>query len=157
MASRSRFRNGSAIGALALALYAAGLQAPAGTEIQIRLKTKLSTQTAKPKDPVEAVVIAPVMVGDQFVIPAGAPLCGVVEKAVQSSKGDERSSLALNFTEVEINGATLKMTAQLAGVENARESLDEHGQINGILASETISGRLDAGIDKLGEKTDSFA
>src|SRR5450432_1975978 len=163
MASRSSYwsvnniGNVSAIGALALCLCAAGLETPAGTEMQIRLKTKVSTQTSKPKDPVEAVVIAPVMVGDRFAIPAGAVVRGAVEKAAQSSKGDERSVLVLNFTEIEIGGARLKLAAQLTAVENARESLDEQGQINGILASETVSGRLDAGLNKLAERAPGFA
>src|SRR5689334_6315787 len=52
-------------------LRAFALQLPAGTEIQIRLTTKVSTQTSKAKDPVEAAVIAPVMVDGQFAIPAG--------------------------------------------------------------------------------------
>jgi hypothetical protein len=38
------------------------LQVPAGAEIQVRLKTKISTQSSKVKDPVEAVAIAPVRV-----------------------------------------------------------------------------------------------
>ncbi|HXB67574.1 MAG TPA: LssY C-terminal domain-containing protein [Candidatus Acidoferrales bacterium] len=165
MASRSSFWSvsGSLLSAgalslcLCLCLGAAGLQAPAGTEMQIRLKTKISTQTSKPKDPVEAVVIAPVMVGDQFAIPAGAVVHGDVEKAAQSSKGDERSVLVLNFTEMEINGAKLKLAAQLTDVENGREKVDAQGQISGILASETISGRLDAELNKLAEKSASFA
>src|SRR5271169_4175403 len=156
MARSSKFRNASALGALSLCLCAAGLQAPAGTEMEIRLKTKVSTQTSKPKDPVEAVVVAPVMVGDQFAIPAGAVVRGTVEKAAQSSKGDERSVLVVNFTEIEINGAKLKLAAQLTTVENAREKVDAQGQINGILASETISGKLDAELNKLAEKSASF-
>src|SRR5205085_67619 len=97
------------------------------------------------------------MVGDQFAIPAGAVVRGTVEKAAQSSKGDERSTLLLNFTEIEIDGAKRKLAAQLAAVENARESVDEQGHINGILASETISGRMDAGLNKLAEKASGFA
>jgi hypothetical protein len=134
-----------------------GLQVPAGTEIQVRLKTKVSTQSSKPKDNVEAVVIAPVMVNGEFVIPAGAMVRGTVEKAAQSAKTDERSSLSLAFTELEINGAKTKLAAQIEGVDNARESIDAQGQITGIVASETISGRLDAGLAKLGERASSFA
>ena len=141
----------------ALCLSAAGLQAPAGTEIQIRLTGKVSTQTAKPKDAVNAVVIAPVMVGDQFVIPAGAVVRGVVDKVSQSSKGDERSTLSLTFNEIEFEGTKHKLTAQLSAVENAREKVDDQGQINGIVASETISGRLDAGLNKLAERASGFA
>ena len=157
MASRSSFRSGSALIALLACCPAAALQMPAGTEIQIRLKTKVSTQSSKPKDPVEAVVIAPVMVNGEFAIPAGAVVRGTVEKAVQSAKADERSSLLLSFTELEIAGVKSKLGTQVAAVENARESIDEQGQITGIVASETISGRLDSGLAKLGERAASFA
>jgi hypothetical protein len=138
-------------------VLAAGLQVPAGTEIQARLKTKISTQTAKAKDPVEAVVIAPVMVTGQFAIPAGAVVRGTVEKASQSSKGDERSMLSLSFTELEIDGVKTKIGARVSAVENARESVDEQGEITGIVASETISGQLDSGLNKLADRAAGFA
>jgi hypothetical protein len=136
---------------------AAALQVPAGTEIQARLKSKVSTQNAKMKDPVEAVVIAPVLVNGQFAIPAGAILRGTVDKASQSVKSDERSTLVIGFTELEIDGAKTKIGARVSAVENARESVDEQGQITGIIASETISGQLDAGLGKLADKASGFA
>jgi len=68
--------------------FAAAIQAPAGTQIEIRLQTKVSSKSAKPKDPVEAAVIAPVVVGGQFVIPAGATIRGTVQKATASTKPD---------------------------------------------------------------------
>ena len=139
------------------ALPGFALEAPAGTEIEMRLSTKVSTQSSKPGDAVEGVVIAPVVAGSQFLIPAGSIVHGSVEKAVQSAKPDERSVLALRFQEIVINGAKLKISGQIASVDNAREKVDEQGQINGILASETATGRLDAGIEKLSEKYSGLA
>jgi len=139
------------------AAEAGALEAPAATSIEIRLKTKISTQTAKAKDPVEAVVIAPVMVGQQFAIPAGAAVRGEVETASQSTKPDERSVLVLNFKEIEINGTNHKLDAQVAAIDNARESIDEQGRISGILPSETITGELDAGLNKLSERFSGLA
>jgi hypothetical protein len=133
------------------------LDIPKDTELQIRLTQKISTQTAKPKDPVEAVVIAPVMIGDQFVIPAGALVHGTVDKASQSTKNDERSTLLLNFTQLEFDGATLKLAARVSGVDNAREKIDDQGQVNGILANETLTGALDAGINKVAQRYSGFA
>jgi hypothetical protein len=130
---------------------------PAGTEIQVRLTTKVSTQSSKANDKVEAVVIAPVMAGGEFAIPAGAVVRGTVEKATQSAKADERSALVLAFAELEISGVKTKLAAQVAAVDNARESIDDQGQISGIVAGETISGRLDAGLSKLSEKAAGFA
>ena len=130
---------------------------PAGTQVEIRLKNKISTQTAKAKDPVEAVVIAPVMAGDQFAIPAGAAVRGAIEKTAQAAKADERSVLVLTFSEIEINGTKLKLQAQLAGIDNARESIDDQGQITGILPSETITGEIDSGLNKLASRYSGLA
>ena len=136
---------------------ASGLPVPAGTQIQIRLKTKVSTQSAKPNDPVEAIVIEPVMVDNQFAIPAGALVHGGVEKTSQAAQPDQRSVLVLRFSEIEINGSKLKLAAQLAGIDNARERVDEQGQVNGILPSETITGELDAGLNKLASRYSGLA
>jgi len=157
MARRSSIRSVSAALFCICGVAAAALQVPAGTELQVRLKSKISTQSAKMKDPVEAVVIAPVMVNGQFAIPAGAILRGTVDKASQSAKSDERSTLVIGFTELEIDGAKTKIAAHVSAVENARESVDEQGQISGIIASETISGQLDAGLGKLADKASGFA
>src|SRR5436190_4460910 len=111
MGSRSSIRSASALLALFASIPALALQLPAGTEIQVRLKTKVATPTAKAEDKVEAVVISPVMAAGEFVIPAGAVVRGTVVKASQSAKGDERSSLTLGFTELEIEGAKSKLAA----------------------------------------------
>ena len=44
------------------------------------------------------------------------------------------------------------MAAQVIAVDNAREKVDDHGQIEGILSAETITGKLDAGIDQLSDE-----
>ena len=148
----------SAVCALGFSCFPAwALDVPAGTLIEIRLTTKVSSQNAKPKDPVEAVVIAPVLADGQFAIPAGAKVRGAVETVTASGKPDERSTLVLRFTEIEVGGATLEMATQLAGIDNAREKVDEQGQINGILASETITGKLDTELHKLAGKYSGLA
>jgi len=137
---------------LAVPVWAAPLEVPADTRIEIRLKTKVSTVNARADDPVEAVVIAPVMVGAQYAIPAGAAVHGVVGKAVHPEAADQRAALLLTFTGIEIGGTPLKIAARVVTVDNAREKIDETGQVNGILPSETITGKLDSGIGKLADK-----
>ena len=128
------------------------LQVPVGTELHVRLKTKVSTLASKVKDPVEAELIAPVVVDGQFLVPSGAAVRGVVEAVKPSTKPDERAVLHLTFNEIEIGGKKVKVAAKLTGVDNARESVDEQGQILGILAAESISSRLDTGIGKVAER-----
>jgi len=156
MARASTIRSVSAFLLGAVAALAA-LQVPAGTRIEIRLKSKISSQTAKVKDGVEAVVISPVVAGGEFLVPAGALARGAVEKVTASTKPDERSTLTVAFTELEFEGAKHRIAARIAAIDNARESVDEHGEIAGILANETLSGRLDAGLGKLAERSSGFA
>jgi len=124
---------------------ASAAQLPSGAEIPIRLKTKVSTQTSKAGDPVEAVVIGGPL--------AGAAVRGTVEKVVQSTKSDERSALALRFQELE----KAKIEAKVAAVENARETVTEDGTIQGILAGDTITGKLDSGINRISTHNSGLA
>jgi hypothetical protein len=136
---------------------AAAVQAPAGTEVQVRLKSKVATDSSKPKEPVDAVVIVPVLVNGTFVIPAGAKLRGYVQEVKPASRPDERAIMDLAFSELDVSGVKVKLSSKLIEVDNARESVDESGRIVGILASETISARLDQGINKVGQKYSGLA
>ena len=144
------FLRSSALVAL-VAAQALALQLPAGTEIQIRLKSKVASKTSQVNDAVEALVIAPVMSGSVYAIPAGAPVRGVVALA-QASNGDQRALLLLRFTTVEVAGAPVAIAARVTGVDNAREKVDAQGQIVGILASDTAAGKIDAEVGELNEK-----
>jgi len=140
------------LAALAANPAARAVTVPAGTEVQIRLKAKVSTVSSHAKDPVEAVVIAPVMVDGQFAIPAGAAVHGTIENVKAFNQPDERAVLALSFTAIDLGGTKLPLAARVTAVDNAREKIDEQGQIQGILASDTITGKLDEQIGKVTEK-----
>jgi hypothetical protein len=107
---------------------------------------------------VEAVVIKPVMSGDQYLIPYGAALRGQVEKAQPAGAADKRALLELHFDQLGgAQGKTIKLPAKVTAVDNARESVDENGAIQGILASETLSARMDQGLNKLGQRASGLA
>ena len=127
------------------------LQLPAGTAVQIRLASKVGSSVSKPNDPVEAVVIAPVMADDVYAIPAGAPVHGVVAQAQPSAAG-QRAVLLLQFTAVDVAGSATPISARVTAVDNARERVDDRGQIDGVLASDTPAGRVDAEVSKLGDR-----
>jgi hypothetical protein len=131
--------------------------APAGAGISIRLTSGVSTRMSKPSDPVAAVVLAPVRANGRTVIPAGAVLSGSVEKVAPSSAAGQRAALLLRFTSLATGGVTQVISARVASVDNAREEVDEQGQIDGVLPAETVGGRLDAELGKLGEEYGGFA
>ena len=143
---------------LCLACSAAAADLPAGTAIEIRLSSKVSSNASRANDPVEAVVIKPVTSGNRFLIPYGAVIKGQVEKAQASEAADKRASLQLNFNQLAgARGKVVKLPAKITAVDNARESVDENGAIQGILASETLSARMDQGLSKLGERAQGLA
>jgi len=143
--------------ALLLPILAMAQEAPAGAEMSVRLTSGVSTRSSKPYDPVRVVVIAPVWANGQTVIPASAVLRGMVEKVAQASPAGERAALLLRFTELATSGVTRVILARVASVDNAREEVDQQGQINGVLPTETVGGRLDAELGKLGEEYGGFA
>jgi hypothetical protein len=145
-----------------LLLLGAGLAAPAripsGAQIQIRLTKEVNTSTAKVGDAFEALVIAPVVVDGRIAMAAGATLTGHVKEVTAAVNPDDQAVLALAFDEIrDGSGKKAGIAAKLTGVDDARESLDADGRIQGIIASKTGSGRLDQGINKVSEKYPSFA
>lgn len=121
---------------------------PAGTELEIRLKTKVASNASKPKDAVEAVLIRPVVVDGSIAVPAGTPLRGEVTKATAITKPEDRAALEIEFTKL----GDAKIEGRIKAVDNARESVDQTGRITGILASETPAAKLDQGVERVAKK-----
>jgi len=133
------------------------IQVPAGTEINLRLKTKVSSATSKMKDTVEAMVIQPVMAGGEFVIPAGAAVHGVVIESKGSTGPEDRAMLQVVFTQLDLPSGKVKILSTVSEIDNAREPVNSNGQIQGILASESISARLDSGIARIAQRYSGLA
>jgi hypothetical protein len=132
----------------------AAVTVPAGTELQIRLKTRVASNASKPEDAVEAVLISPVVdSGGAISIPAGAIAKGVVKQAVPIKTPEDRALVEVAFSSLALpGGATLKLEAKLTGVDNARETV-ANGQITGILATETMASRIGSGVGKVTERS----
>jgi LssY-like putative type I secretion system component LssY len=132
---------------------ACAVQVPSGTQMQIRLTTAVNTAAAKVDQTFDAVVIAPVVAGNQIVIAPGVKVKGHVKEVKAAVNPDDQAVLALVFDQIsDSRGRKALVAARLVGVDNARESIDKDGRILGIIASQTGSGRLDQGINKVTEK-----
>jgi hypothetical protein len=143
-------------------IAAAGLLAateiPAGTQLQIRLTTAINTSTAKPKQTFEAVVIAPVLNGGAVSIAPGAKVSGHLQDVTAAVQPDDQAVLVLAFDQIaDSSGHRASLAAKLVGIDNARESLGADGKISGIVASQTGSGRMDQGINKVAQKYPGLA
>jgi hypothetical protein len=117
----------------------------------------VNTSTAKPKQAFDAVVIAPIVIDGAVALAAGAKVSGHIQEVTAAVKPDDQAVLALAFDQIaDSAGHSARLAAKLVGVDNARESVDADGKITGIIASQTGSGRLDQGINKVTEKYPSF-
>lgn len=131
---------------------------PSSTEIQIRLTKEVNTSTAKVGDAVSALVIAPVVVDGRIAMAAGGTVTGHVKEVTAAVNPDDQAALVLAFDQIsDGSGKKANIAAKLTAVDDARESVDSDGRIQGIVASKTGSGRLDQGINKVSEKYPSFA
>src|ERR1051325_5597874 len=84
---------------------ASAVQVPSGTDLHIRLTSKVSSADGKPGAPVTAVLIAPVVEDGKIIVPPGAELTGTV-RAAQSAAGDLKKppTLDLAFKQISCGG-----------------------------------------------------
>jgi hypothetical protein len=129
---------------------------PSGTTIQVRLST-MSTSSSAAETEVEAEVVAPLLVGGRVLIPQGARVTGAVKSATPP-KTDVRATLHIQFSQLTLpDGAKLPISARVYALDNARESVSDEGVILGILASETLTEKVDRGLESLGSRHSGLA
>jgi hypothetical protein len=120
-------------------------QAPAGTQLNVRLTSAVGSYASKPGTPVSGVLIAPVILAGHTVIPAGSTVSGKVKSVTRVGFGvyHERAGLALEFDQLTTPGGDpIDLTSQIVQVDNARERVTSTGQIQGIRSTGSISYRV---------------
>jgi hypothetical protein len=101
------------------------MDVPSGTELILTLDTPVSSETAKPDQPVRAKVAKPVVVAGMEVIPAGATVTGAVVEAERSGRVKGRASIALRFNEVIVSKTPYRITtARIAREAEATKGED---------------------------------
>lgn len=136
-----------------LAATAFAVEVPSGSKMEIRLSSAVHSSKATVGQAVDAVVIAPVVARGQMVIAAGVKVRGHVQEVKAAVNPDDQAVLGLVFDQIsDARGKRESLAARVVSVDNARESVDKDGRILGIIASQTGSGRLDQGINKVSEK-----
>jgi hypothetical protein len=131
---------------------------PAETRIHVRLASRLGSAISKSGDTVEAVLITPVIRDGAIILPAGTKVLGTVKTASPRAKPEDRALVAFEFTELLLpDNSKSPAKLKLLQVDNARESVDQDGRITGVLESETMSAKMDEGLEKLSARWEAFA
>lgn len=119
---------------------------PAGQPLWIRLTAPVSSYTAKPGDPIHAVLTQDLISNHQVVLPMGTEIEGVVRSKRKVGWGirHETAALELEFHRAVVApGAEASFTARVDEVSNARESVRK-GVIEGIRSTDTFQGRINS-------------
>jgi hypothetical protein len=139
--------------ALALAgLHALAGPVSAGTKLEIRLKEPISSYATKKGTRISGVLIAPVTEGGDMLLPLGTTVEGSVVSVRKVGIGfvHETARIQLLFDRVLLSdGKSVPLQCRITEVENARESVDPQGRIQGIRSTATLSNRASGVIGSL--------
>ncbi len=138
---------------LALAgLHAFADPVSTGTKLEIRLQQPISSYATKQGTRISGVLIAPVTEGGDMLLPLGTTVQGSVVSVRKVGIGvvHETARIQLQFDRVLLSdGKSLPLQCRLTEVENARESVDKEGRIQGIRSTATLSYRASGFVGSL--------
>ncbi len=120
-------------------------QATVGTQLHVRLTSTVGTYASKAGDAISAVLIAPVIVRGETVLPAESKLSGIVKAARRVGLGilRETASLDLEFTTVTLpDGEIFPIRVRVEDVDNSREHVYQDGSIRGVRSTSSMSYRV---------------
>jgi hypothetical protein len=117
---------------------------PAGTPLEIRLRQPLSSYSTPRGTKITGVLIAPVSDGGKILVPLGTTVEGSVISVRKVGLGvaHETAEIELKFDQLVLStGQSIPIQCRITEVENARESINKKGQIQGIRSTSTISSK----------------
>jgi len=119
--------------------------APAGTQLHIRLRSAVGSYASTAGSPVSAVLIAPVVVEGETVLPAASTLSGRIKTVTRVGLGirHETAGLDLEFTRLTTpQSESIPLSARVAEVDNGREHVTRKGYIHGVRATDSLCYRV---------------
>lgn len=100
---------------------------PVGQEMDVRLSTTLSSETAKVEQRFEATTVVDLMQDGRVLVPAGSVIQGVVSAVDKAGRVDRDGSLTLSFDRMRVRGRENDIRATATQVFESRGIRDEVG------------------------------
>lgn len=122
------------------------LEIPSGSEIDVRLETALTSDTAQVEDRVEATTLIDLYRGNDVLVPAGSKMSGWVTSVNRASRTDRKGSLTVEFNRISINGRTYDARAYVTQALESGGIKDEAGRIGAGSAVGAILGGILGGV-----------
>jgi len=122
------------------------LEIPSGTEVDVRLMTALTSDTAQVEDRVEATTMIDLYRGNDLLVPAGSTLTGWVTSVDRASRTDRKGSLTIEFNRVRINNRSYDARAYVTQALESEGIKGEAGRIGAGSAVGAIIGGILGGV-----------
>jgi hypothetical protein len=119
---------------------------PTGTEVDVRLQSELTSDTAQVEDRFEATTVVDLYEGSRVLIPAGSMMRGVVSSVNRASRTDRKGSLTVSFDQVTLNGRTYPMRGTVTQALESGGIKEEIGRIGAGSAVGAIIGGIIGGV-----------
>ncbi len=119
---------------------------PVGHEIDVRLQTQISSETAQVEDRFEATTMADLYRGNEVLIPAGSVLRGVIRSVDKATRTDRRGELTVSFDQVIVRGRTYPMRGTVTDTIKGEGIKGEAGRIGAGSAVGGIIGGIIGGM-----------
>ena len=119
---------------------------PAGQELDVRLATALSSETATPEQRFEATTAVDVTQNGTVLIPAGSVLRGVVTDVKRPGRIDRVGSLTLSFDQMTVRGRSYPIRAMATQIFESGGIRDEAGTAGVGAGAGAIIGGLLGGV-----------
>jgi hypothetical protein len=119
---------------------------PAGTEVDVRLQTRLDSKTALVEDRVEATTLVDLYQGADLLVPAGSLLVGHVTAVQPATRLERKGSLTVEFSRLTVNGRTRDVHATVTQALESGGIKDEAGRIGAGAGVGAIIGGILGGV-----------
>jgi hypothetical protein len=122
------------------------LEIPSGTEVDVRLVTPLTSDTAQVEDRVEATTMVDLYNGNDMIVPAGSVMTGWVTSVDRASRTDRKGTLTVEFNRVRINNRNYDTKAYVTQALESDGIKGEAGRIGAGSAVGAIIGGILGGV-----------
>jgi hypothetical protein len=124
----------------------ARLEIPSGAEIDVRLLTALTSDTAQVEDRVEATTLIDMYNGNELLVPAGSTLTGWVTSVDRASRTDRKGSLTIEFNRLRLNNRSYDVRAYVTQALESEGIAGETARIGAGSAVGAIIGGILGGV-----------
>jgi hypothetical protein len=123
-----------------------GLEIPSGSEVDVRLVTALTSDTAQVEDRVEATTMIDLYRGNELLVPAGSVLTGWVTSVDRASRTDRKGSLTIEFNRLRVNNRNYDVKAYVTQALESEGIKGETARIGAGSAVGAIIGGILGGV-----------